>query len=563
MTMLGQSSKPAKMSLRREITWPFGIEFVQIQPGEFTMGCSPGDDECDSNELPAHRVRITRGFQIGKYEVTQDQWQAVMGLGWSNYKGATLPVDFVSWDEIQTFLGRLNGRNDGFRYRLPTKAEWEYAARAGTADKYAGAGALGDVAWYLSNSDSQTHPVGEKRPNAWGSYDMLGNVREWCQDWYGDYSSSPVENPAGPSSGQYRMLRGGSWYGVAGFGRVSYRFRFGGVGIGGFRCVREVAASSSCAAPTITTQPAGRTIASGSTADLTVTASGSAPLSYQWYEGAQGTTTRPVGTSSPTFRTPALTVATTYWVRVTNACGQVDSAAATVNITAPTLRNDFGMEFVQIQPGEFTMGCSPGDSGCSAVESPAHRVRITKGFQIGKYEVTQQQWQAVIGSNPSWFKGVTLPVEQVSWDDVQAFLGRLNARNDGFRYRLPTEAEWEYAARAGTTDKYAGASALGDVAWYDSNSGSTTHPVGQKRPNAWGMYDMLGNVWEWCQDWYGVYSSGAADNPAGPSSGPGRTTRGGSWVSYAWDARASYRVRVAPEVRSGSGGFRCVREATP
>jgi uncharacterized protein (TIGR03437 family) len=245
LTMLGQSSKPAKIVLRGGITWPFGIEFVQMQPGEFTMGCSPGDSECYVQESPAHRVRITRGFQIGKYEVTQEQWQAVMGSNRSSFQGATLPVEMVYWDDIQRFLQQLNARNDGFRYRLPTEAEWEYAARAGTADKYGGAGVLGDVAWYDSNSGSQTHPVGQKRPNAWGLYDMLGNVWEWCQDWYGPayYSGSPQEDPAGPSSGTSRILRGGGWGGNARFARVSFR---GGEdtstawGDTGFRCVREV-----------------------------------------------------------------------------------------------------------------------------------------------------------------------------------------------------------------------------------------------------------------------------------------------------------------------------------
>jgi formylglycine-generating enzyme required for sulfatase activity len=226
-----------------------------------------------------------------------------------------------------------------------------------------------------------------------------------------------------------------------------------------------------------------------------------------------------------------------------------------------------GIEFVQIQPGEFTMGCSPGDGECwPPAGSPAHRVYITKAFQMGRYEVTQEQWQAVMGSNPSNFKGVTLPVEQVSWDDVQGFLQRLNARKDGFRYRLPTEAEWEYVARAGTTDTYGGASALGDVAWYVDNSDYMTHPVGQKRPNAWGLYDMLGNVWEWCQDWYdgSYYPSSPMENPAGPSwSSFGRIVRGGSWGVGAWVARVPVRSGFEPGYRLSGSGFRCVREVMP
>jgi formylglycine-generating enzyme required for sulfatase activity len=554
----GQVDSAAAAVSVAAIAGPNGIQFMQIQPGEFSMGCSTGDAECYGDESPAHRVRITRGFQIGQYEVTQDQWQAVMGASPSWFQGATLPVEMVSWDDVQEFLGRLNARNDGFRYRLPTEAEWEYAARAGTTGRYAGAGALGDVAWYSGNS---TRPVGQKRPNAWGLHDMLGNVYEWCQDWYGSYSSNAADNPTGPASGSFRVLRGGSWLFITGLTRVSYRDRSvpgerqGSIG---FRCVREAAASS-CAGPAITTQPAGQTIAAGSTADLTVTASGSAPLSYQWYEGVKGTTSKPVGTNSVTFGTPSLTAAATYWVRVTNACGQADSAAATVSVTTSAGAT---IEFAQVPPGEFMMGCSPGDGECQSVENPAHRVRITRGFQIGKYEVTQQQWQAVMGSNPSRSQGATLPLEQVSWDDVQGFLRRLNARNDGFLYRLPTEAEWEYAARAGTTDKYAGASALGDVAWFSGNSGSQTRPVGQKRPNAWGLYDMLGNVWEWCQDWYGTsyYPTSPQADPAGPSSGQNRVFRGGSWGVAAAVARVSGRGWTEPGDRGAGIGFRCVRE---
>jgi formylglycine-generating enzyme required for sulfatase activity len=541
------------------------MEFVQIQPGEFTMGCSPGDSQCMDDESPAHRVHITKAFQIGRYEVTQQQWAVVMGSSPSSFKGVALPVETVSWDDAQQFLGWLNARDDGFRYRLPTEAEWEYAARAGTTDRYAGADALGDVAWYGDNSGSTTHPVGQKRQNAWGVYDMLGNLQEWCQDWYGTsyYSSSPVENPAGPSSGQNRILRGGSFYGSARYVRVSIRVSnvpgYRHVSIG-FRVVRELAASS-CPGPVITTQPAGKTIAAGSTVDLSVTASGSAPLSYQWYEGASGNTTKPVGTNSATFRTPALTVATTYWVRVTNPCGQADSATATVSIATSAGLN---MEFVQLQPGEFTMGCSPGDSECDPDESPAHRVRITKAFQIGKYEVTQEQWQAVMGSNPSYSKGATLPVEMVSWDDTQQFLGRVNARNDGYRYRLPTEAEWEYTARAGATDKYAGG-VLNEIAWFGDNSSSKTHPVGEKKPNAWGLYDMLGNVWEWCQDWYSsnYYSSSPAADPPGPLNGSNRLLRGGSKDAYSGFLSVSFRGSSSPGSRYDYNGFRCVREPIP
>jgi formylglycine-generating enzyme required for sulfatase activity len=154
-------------------------------------------------------------------------------------------------------------------------------------------------------------------------------------------------------------------------------------------------------------------------------------------------------------------------------------------------------------------------------------------------------------------------VEQVSWNDAQGFLSKLNARNDGYRYRLPTEAEWEYAARAGTTGD--NAADLDSVAWYSINSYSQTHSVGEKQANGWGLYDMLGNVWEWCQDWYGedYYRNSPAEDPQGPSSGSARVLRGGSWVSVTGVVRVASRDRVGPDYRDSGVGFRCVRERFP
>ena len=166
--------------------------------------------------------------------------------------------------------------------------------------------------------------------------------------------------------------------------------------------------------------------------------------------------------------------------------------------------NSIGMEFMLIPAGTFMMGSEKG----YADEKPQHRVTISRPFYLGKYEVTQAQWEAVMGNNPSRFDGRNNPVEQVSWEDVRVFIARLNAHEGHTRYRLPTEAEWEYAARAGSTSAYSfgdDAARLGQYAWYGDNSGKTTHPVGQKLPNAWGLHDMHGNVWEWVQGWYGDY----------------------------------------------------------
>ena len=203
---------------------------------------------------------------------------------------------------------------------------------------------------------------------------------------------------------------------------------------------------------------------------------------------------------------------------------------------------------VYVSGGTFTMG-GTSEQGSDAYdkEKPTHSVTLSS-YYICKYEVTQALWRAVMGSNPSYFKGDNLPVEQVSWNDCQTFINRLNSYT-GRNFRLPTEAEWEFAARGGNYSrhyKYSGSNYLGDVAWYTDNSGSRTHPVGTKQANELGLYDMTGNVWEWCSDWYGSYSSYSQSNPTGPNSGSDRVLRGGSWSSYARSYRSSNRSYNAP-----------------
>jgi len=212
-------------------------------------------------------------------------------------------------------------------------------------------------------------------------------------------------------------------------------------------------------------------------------------------------------------------------------------------------------EMVFVQGGTFTMGCT--DLECFDWEKPKHQVTVSD-FYIGKYPVTQKQWVAVMGSNPSHFKGDNLPVENVSWDDAQEFISKLNAAT-GKKYRLPTEAEWEYAARGGIKSKgfeYSGSNRVDDVAWYGDNSGWETRPVGTKSPNELVIYDMSGNVWEWCNDWYGDYSNTAKTNPQGPSSGSYRVLRGGGWRYDARRCRVSIRNSSTPVNRNDEFGFR-------
>ena len=221
-----------------------------------------------------------------------------------------------------------------------------------------------------------------------------------------------------------------------------------------------------------------------------------------------------------------------------------------------------GMEFVRVPAGEFRMGSISREADDN--EQPLTQVRISQGFYLGKYEVTQGQWQAVMGSIPSQFEECVepdCPVGAVSWNDVQKFIGRLNAVMGDERYRLPTEAEWEYAARAGTSgDRYGD---LDAIAWYRDNSGGHPHPVGQKAPNAWGLHDMLGNVEEWVGDRYGDYPGGSVTDPRGLGSGSSRAVRGGAWggglPGLAEGCRVSYRSGVSPGARGIILGFRLLR----
>jgi formylglycine-generating enzyme required for sulfatase activity len=220
-------------------------------------------------------------------------------------------------------------------------------------------------------------------------------------------------------------------------------------------------------------------------------------------------------------------------------------------------KDSLGIEFAYIPPGTFMMGSENGDSD----ETPVHEVKISQAFWIGIYEITQEQWKNVMGTTPSHFQNCDkCPVEQVSWNDVQKFIKTLNSKTkDGSTYRLPTEAEWEYAARAGTTEDYAGD--IESLGWYDTNSGLKTHPVGTKSANPWGLYDTHGNVWEWVQDWYGdgKYPDESVTDPSGPTSGSYHIARGGGWDSNAIDLRSANRFSDSPESRFHDLGFRIVR----
>jgi formylglycine-generating enzyme required for sulfatase activity/uncharacterized caspase-like protein len=552
-------------SMSREKAWKApgtGLEFMQIPAGSFMMGAAKGDRDVQ----PVHKVTLTRPFLLQKTPVTVDQFKAfvaatgyrtdmekaggayvafhaayavdsrwVAGMSWRDpsvfSQEGTCPVVCISWNDAQAYIAWLNRTDPGRQYRLPTEAEWEYACRAGAeTDPPAD---LDAVAWHGGNSHARTHPVAGKRPNAFGLYDMLGNVWQWCQDWKGDYPETAVVDPSGPDKGTFRVSRGGSWSSSASTVRYSSRWDNAPYldHAHGFRVAAATAGEtpeSSAPAPDRPSAPA------------PMTASAQTP-----------------GTAPH---------------------GQVWKASGT------------GLELVQIPAGSFMMGAAKGDRDAQ----PVHKVTLTRTFLLQKTPVTVDQFKAFVaatgyrtdlekaggafvvwhnaytGVDSRWVAGFnwrdpsvfsqegTCPVVCITWDDAQAYIAWLNRTDPGRQYRLPTEAEWEYACRAGAeTDPPAD---LDAVAWHGGNSHARTHPVAEKRPNAFGLYDMLGNVWQWCQDWKGDYPETAVVDPSGPDKGTFRVSRGGSWYSSASKVRVSARWDNTPYL-DHTHGFRVAAAA--
>ena len=477
------------------------FEMIPVEGGTFTMGATPeqGDDVWN-REKPIHQVTLSN-YAIGKTEVTQALWKAVMGNNPSCFKGDNLPVEFVSWHDCQEFIRKLN-KITKQNFRLPTEAEWEFAARGGNRSKgykYAGSNNIDEVAWYDNNANNQLHPIATKQPNELGIYDMSGNVWEWCQDWYGSYTSDSQTNPKGPNIGSCRIFRGGSYCINAGYCRVSDRDH-------NYPYLRDCALGFRLC------------------------------LSEEENNNLETKKEEIVPQHQPQKNQSPIP--------------QIQTHTFTIN--------DITFEMIPVEGGTFTMGAIA-EQGEYALdnEKPSHQVTLDS-YSIGKTEVTQALWMAVMGSNPSYFKGDNLPVEKVSWEDCQEFIKKLN-QFTGQNFRLPTEAEWEFAARGGNKSKghkYAGSNNIDNVAWYNDNSNGQTHPVATRLPNELGIYDMNGNVWEWCQDKYKNYTPSSLANPQEPSTSLLLILKGGSWHSIKKGCRISTRFGSTPNSCSNYLGFR-------
>jgi len=529
------------------------FRFVTIPPGTFTMGSNSGDGD----EQPVHKVTINYRFEIGTTEVTVRQFTAFVeatgyqtdaqrqggamycpspdragyarGKNWQNPgfdQTETHPVVCISYRDAKAFCEWFS-KQSGRICRLPTEAEWEYACRAGTVGRYAGD--IEQMAWFDRIGGQGTRPVALKKANPRGLYDMHGNVWEWCEDIYRwHYRDAPADGSAGTApdiagdtlSGRDRhVLRGGAWCKPATSCTSSFRHAehrtFAGCGTG-FRIAR-------CDKPLA--DKAGSNLSSALKSRKPATSNGSKP--------------------------PKITL----------------------NV------GDVKFDFVRIDPGTFIMGSERVyvDQYDWTYEFPAHEVTIGYSYYMGTTEVTLEQFNlfvedtgyvthgekrgwAHIAHDTGWHYGILSdwrfpgfvqtenePVTHINLYDAAAFCEWLSEKT-GYPVRLPTEAEWEYACRAGTTGQYAGH--LGEMAWcrWNSETIAKPHPVARKKPNAWGLYDMHGNVWEWVLDvWHEDCNGAPTDGSAWLESTPFESdciTRGGSFGNPPWLCRSYIRMRT-------------------
>lgn len=525
-----------------------GVSFamIPVEGGTFTMGATrEQESQALDCEKPVHEVTLSN-YYIAQTEVTQELWTAVMGNNPSKITGASnLPVERVSWFDCQEFILKLN-RLTGKSFRLPTEAEWEYAARGGNKSKgyiYSGGNNVRNVAWFAENDDNTTHPVMTKAPNELGIYDMSGNVWEWCVDWYGDYNQDTQINPIGPFDGSYRISRGGSWMNDNSYCRVSYRRILTQDNIDGVRGMR-LALDEDLSPKFRLSEPV-----------ITLKVGEQLPVEILNGRGTYTVTENKKFTSCAVNGNKLMVTGTkvgTTTIHLTDAFTG-ETAVVTVIVSHPDQEfevNGVSFKMIAVQGGTFTMGANNDDMEARENERPAHLVTVPD-YSIGMTEVTQALWKAVMGNNPSSFIGdLILPVENVSWNDCQNFIAKLNELT-GKTFRLPTEAEWEYAARGGYKSsgcKYAGSNDIHNVAWYENDADNMTHPVALKAPNELGLYDMSGNVWEWCQDRYNenYYSISPLTNPMGPNNGSNRVLRGGSWYNGPVCSRVTFRSNTSP-----------------
>ena len=507
-----------------------GVEFAfrWCPPGTFTMG-SPLEEPGRSDDETQYRVTLSKGFWIMETEVTQEQWMTVMDKNSSFFKNDKNPVEIWFWNDCLEFCKKCTEL--GLPLEIPKEAQWEYACRAGSDGAYSGN--LDEIAWYKGNSGARTHAVGKKKPNAWGLYDMHGNMSEWCHIYI---ESNPDEKEI-----KEAILRGGCWESKPEDCRSasrSHQSKHWGIYYdSGLRCVLS------------------------SDTEITLSKIETSALPNKKTESAVQKKSNP-------------------------------------NAGKRKVINVNGVEFAfrYCPPGTFKMGLPKDEDGAEMLciqdkrdyinkIEKQHEVTLTKGFWIMETEVTVGMYKAFIDEtgykpdkkkravgingykteldakyswlNPGFIQNENFPVTCVTWHSATAFCEWLSKKT-GLKIQLPTEAQWEYACSAGNEDYIGIYTNNDDIAWTGNNSDSLSHPVKTKKSNAWGLYDTMGNVCEWCQDWYGDYPDEAVTDPTGPSNGEDRALRGGCYTYRRTHCRTSARTFSSPDLECCLIGFRCI-----
>ena len=569
----------------------FELKTVEIPAGRFVMGASEGDIDALANESPRRAIEFSEPFRMSAHEITVGQFRQfveAMGYrteaeisgkgGWKATQATSIgiqnpefnwsnpgypvtdshPVTMVTYADAMAFCDWLSRRDDGL-YRLPTEAEWEYACRAGTTEPYHFAVEARDAySWSLWNVKDtvEPRPVGTRQPNAWGLFDMSGNVREWCLDWYSEdaYRQDYTESPAGPAEGTMRSVRGGCFMDLDVFLRCSHR---------GFVEPRLALNTQGFRVVKAWMRVAKETSEATSNSVLERKPSVSPEMS-----------TPPKLTTAPTLLAAPFSTADIRTARQ----GWSKYLGLPETITIGASRNQScELELVLISPGTFEMGMpetlslmTGNKAEWAASSKPARRVTITRPFYFSRYEVTQKQFRDVIGGGktPVDGDGTQHPATQIGWQACVEFCERLTASGEnmpkGGKLRLPTEAEWEYACRAGTTSRFWSGDQIGSnqASLRISGREMKLEPVGAFQPNPFGLHNMHGNVAEWCSDWFSPDSYASSDkvDPKGLANGSHKVIRGGGYSNPPFSATSYWRQSYEPGTRSGNIGFRPVLE---
>ncbi|MBR4569531.1 MAG: SUMF1/EgtB/PvdO family nonheme iron enzyme [Candidatus Riflebacteria bacterium] len=497
---------------------------VKCEAGEFNMSSPEDEVGRQKGEYDLYKVSIDKEFFIGKYEITQAQYIALMGENPSKNVGNEKPVERVTYYNAIEFCNKLNKitestRPAGYEFTLPSEIQWEYACRAGTNTAFnngkhlsspkGAAEEIDEIAWYKHNSETKTHAVGMKKSNNWGIYDMHGNVAEWCLDAFDDKGLvSKVNNDSKCA------IRGGAYF---------------------FEPEKLRSASRGANPPNTQSSGVGFRIAlvNNSIQSEKVEISAKKNESFKTDNSAK---------NSESAKTQS-----------------VINAGVKISVSV----NGVKFPLIGCPAGEFTIGSPEKETGRDANENQ-RKISIQKGFYIGKYEITQGQYKAIMGNNPSITTGDKLPVHNINWLDAQKFCQKLNELTTDKRpantiFALPTEEQWEYACRSGystslnngknLTKSDSSDTELNKLGWYNANACGVVQTVGKKTANAWGVHDMLGNVWEWC--------SNAVESTANEEFKT-RILRGGGFKSKAAFCRCAKRYEAKENLTSEDFGFRVI-----